>query len=57
MKKSCKKQIKKNLKQKKYSYSSKEKEINCMSNGKGMIINLIVGLIKNTIHKNESILS
>ena len=35
----------------------KEKVINCMSNGKGIIIHLIVGLIKKTFYKNESILS
>ena len=35
----------------------KEKLINCTSNGKGMIIILIVGLIKKTSYKNESILS
>ena len=35
----------------------KETVINCMSNGKGMIIHLIVGSIKNTLYKNESILS
>ena len=35
----------------------KEKAINCMSNGKGMIVVLIVGLIKKTLYKNESILS
>ena len=35
----------------------KKKVINCMSNGKGMIIVLIVGLIKKTLYKNESILS
>ena len=35
----------------------KEKVINCMSNGKDMIIVLIVGLIKKTLYKNESILS
>ena len=34
-----------------------EKVINCTSNGKGMIIHLIVGLIKKTSYKNESILS
>ena len=34
----------------------KKKVINYMSNGKDMIIHLIVGLIKN-IDKNESILS
>ena len=43
MKKNCKKLVKKNLEYKKYL---KEKGINCMSNGKGMII---VGLIKNEI--------
>ena len=31
--------------------------INCMSNGKSMIIVLIVGLIKKSSYKNESILS
>ena len=35
----------------------KEKVINCISNGKDMIIVLIVGLIKKTLYKNESILS
>ena len=30
--------------------------INCMSNGKVMIIVLIVGLIKKILYKNESIL-
>ena len=35
----------------------KEKVINCMSNGKGIIIHLIVELIKKTFYKNESILS
>ena len=34
-----------------------EKVINCMSNGKDMIIHLIVGLIKTTSDKKESILS
>ena len=43
MKKNYKKLLKKNLEQKKYL---KEKVINCMSNGNGMIIVLIVGLIK-----------
>ena len=47
-KKNCKKLIKKNLELKKYS---KEKVINCMSNGKGMIVHLIVGLIKDFIYK------
>ena len=54
MKKNCKKQVKKNLEYKKYL---KEKVINYMSNGKDMIIVLIVGLIKKTLYKNESILS
>ena len=31
--------------------------LHCMSNGKGMIIHLTVRLIKNTLYKNESILS
>ena len=35
----------------------KEKEINCMSSGKDMIIHLIAGLIKMILYKNESILS
>ena len=35
----------------------KKKVINFISNGKGMIIHLIVGLIKKTLYKNESILS
>ena len=54
MKKNCKKLVKKNLEQKKYL---KEKAINCISNGKDMIIHLIVRLIKKTVYKNESILS
>ena len=53
-KKNCKKIIKKNLEQKKYL---KEKAINCMSNGKAIIIFLIVGLMKKTLYKNERILS
>ena len=58
MKKDCKKQIKKNLEWKK---CLKEKVIHCMSNGKGMTIGLIVGLIKKILneipsYKNESIL-
>ena len=48
MKKNFKKLVKKNLEQKKYL---KEKMINCMSNGKGMIMVLIVGLIKKTLNK------
>ena len=35
----------------------KEKVINCTSNGKDMIVVLIVGLIKRSSHKNESIVS
>ena len=54
MKKNYRRLIKKNLGWKKYL---KEKVINCMSNGKGMIIVLIVGLIKKISYKNESILS
>ena len=50
MKMNCKKLVKKNLEQKKYS---KEKMINWLSNGKNMIIHLIVGLIKKTLYKNE----
>ena len=52
MKKNCKKLIKNNLEQKKYL---KEKTINYMTNGKGMIIVLIVGLIKKISYKNELI--
>ena len=54
MKKNCKTLVKKNLECKKYL---KEKVKNCMSNGKDMVIVLIVGLIKKISHKNESILS
>ena len=53
MKRNFKKLVRKNAEQKKYL---KEKVINCMSNGKDMIIYLIVGLIKNNSYKNESIL-
>ena len=49
MKKNCKKLVKKNLEQKKYL---KEKVINCVSNGKGMIVVLIVGLIKKNSYNN-----
>ena len=42
MKKNCKKLVKKISEYKKYL---KENVINCMSNGKGIIIVLIVGLI------------
>ena len=54
MRKNCKKLIKKNLE---YKKQLKEKVINCTLNGKDTIIHLIVGLIKKTLHKNESILS
>ena len=54
MKKNCKKQIKKKLEQEKYL---KERVINCMSNGNGMIVVLIVVLIKKTSDKNQSMLS
>ena len=37
--------------------NQKEKVISCTSNGKDTIIRLIVGLIKETLYKNESILS
>ena len=50
MKKNCKKLIKKNLEQRKYL---RKKVINCMLNGKVMIILLIVGLIKKMSYKNE----
>ena len=52
MKKNCKRLIKKSLDWRKYL---KEKVVRCMLNGKGMIILLIVGLIKKTLYKNESI--
>ena len=35
----------------------KKKMTNCMSNGKDMIVHLMVGLIKKTVYKHESILS
>ena len=55
MKKNCKKVVKKKLEQKK---QLKEKVMNCMSNGKGMIIHLIVGLIKKASYKDvQAILS
>ena len=50
MKKNCKKQIEKNLQ---YKNWLKEKVINCTSNGKGVIVVLIIGLIKKTSYKNE----
>ena len=52
--KELKKQISKYLGWKKLL---KEKEINCMSSGKDMIINLIAGLIKMILYSNGSILS
>ena len=53
-KKTCKRQIKTNLEKKK---QSRKKVINYISNGKDMITHLIVGLIKKTLYKNDSILS
>ena len=53
-KKKCKKLVKMNSEQKK---CLKEKVINCMSNGKDMMIHIKVGLMKKTLYKNESILS
>ena len=52
--KNCKKLVRKNLELKKYL---KEKVMNCTSNGKSMIIVLIVGFIKKISYKNELILS
>ena len=54
MKKNYKRLDKNNLEYKKYL---KEKVIDHMLNGKGMIIYLIVGFIKNISYKNGSILS
>ena len=54
MKKNCEKQIRKNLGQKK---KLRKKVIHYMSNGKDMIIHLVVGLIKKMLYKNESIIS
>ena len=48
IKKNFKKLVKKNLEQRK---CLKEKEINCTSNGKGMIIHLIVRLMKKILNK------
>ena len=48
MEKNCEKLAKKNSDQKKHS---KEKLINCMTNGKDTIIRLIVELIKKTSYK------
>ena len=50
MKKNCRKLVKNNLKQRKYL---KEKVENWTSNGKDIIIELIVGLIKKVSCKNE----
>ena len=50
LKKNCKKEIKENSEQK---TCLNKKAINCMSNGKSLIINLEVGLIKKTSYKNE----
>ena len=55
MKKNCKKKKKK--KEKKKEKKNKIKMINWMSNRENMIIHLVVGLIKKTLYKNESILS
>ena len=52
MKKNCKRLIKKNLKQKK---QLKEKETRYIVKWRGY--DIIVGLVKNTLCKNESILS
>ena len=54
IKNNCKRLLKKNLEYKKYL---KEKVINYMTNGTGIIIYLIVGLIKKISYKNESIFS
>ena len=54
MKKNYKKQIDKDLGQKK---SLKEKETAYMLNGKDMTIYLVAGLIKMRLYKNESVLS
>ena len=54
MRKNSKKQIKKNLEQKK---ELRKKEINFISNGKDVVIHLIVELIKRMLYKNESIFS
>ena len=48
MKNNCEKLLKKHLESKKYL---KEKMINYMSNGKGIIIALIFGLIKKTLNE------
>ena len=46
-----------NQKNSEYKKKLKEEVINCMSNGKDMIVHLIVGLIKKKLFENESILS
>ena len=48
MKNNCKRQIKKNLEQRKYL---RKKEANYTSNGRDMIIHLIAELIKKTLYK------
>ena len=48
MRKNCKAQVNKTFEQKK---KLKEKVINCMSNGKDMIVRLIVGLMKKILNK------
>ena len=50
MKKNCKKLTRQNLEKRRYL---RQKVINYMSNGKVMIILLIVGLIKKISYKNE----
>ena len=51
-KKNCKKLVNKKLDLRKYL---KEKVKNCTSNGKGMVLVLIIGLIKKISYKDESI--
>ena len=48
MKNNCKRQIKKNLEQRKYL---RKKEASYTSNGRDMIIHLIAELIKKTLYK------
>ena len=54
LKKNCKKLVKKNSESKTYL---KEKAKKCMSNGKDTINHLIIGLVRKSSYKNESILS
>ena len=54
LEKNCKKASEEKFRTKKYL---KEKVINCMSNGKDMMIHLLVGLIKKNSYKNDSVLS